>query len=156
MSDDPRGYQSLETRTGRVRFLLDHWDAIWGPFVGSAMSGGGSGYPPALSELARHPGVKELDRCLRGLEAHDLQAFRHLKAYRCSVEWRCTWKTVRVKRPRGKGYEIVQRRVREPLVPSWVSLKRVDEGEKFLVREFQGEIFLPDELWEAWKRPAVA
>ena len=124
--------------------------------MGSALGGGGSGLPPGLSLLAKHPGVKELDRCLGQLLAHDVMAFRHVKAYRCGVEWRCVTKQVRVKRPRGKGYEVVQRRLREPIIPPWVSLGRVDEGERFLTDEFQGEVFLPDELWDAYRKPAVA
>ena len=151
-----RGYEDLQTRIGRVRFLLDNWEIIWSPFVGSAMSGGGSGLPPGLSLLAKHPGVKELDRCLRRLERHDVRLFRHVKAYRCGVEWRNVTRQVRVKRSRGKGYEIVPRRIREPLTPSWVSLDRVDEAERFLAAEFQGEVFIPDELWDAYRRPAVA
>ena len=155
-SDDPRGYDGLESKVGRVRFLLDNWDNIWGPFVGSAFGGGGSGLPPGLSLLAKHPGVKELARCLDRLERHDVTMFRHVKAYRCGIEWRCTTKNVRVKRPRGKGFEIVPRRVREPLVPSWVDLKKVSDGERFLAREFRGEIFIPDELWDSWRKPAAA
>lgn len=154
--DDPRGYEGLETRLGRVRFLLDSWDVIWGPFVGSAFGGGGSGLPPGLSLLARHSGVRELDRALGVLERSDLSSFRHVKAYRCGVEWRCTWRQVRVRRPRGKGYEVVQRRVREPIVPSWVDVRKVAAGEAFLSGEFRGEVFVPDELWDAWHRPAVA
>lgn len=156
MADDPRGYQNLDTKTGRVRFLLDNWDAIFGPFVGSALGGSGSGLPPMLSKMAHHPSVTELDRCLQRLERHDIGAFRHVKAYRCGVEWRCVTKTVRRRRARGKGYEMAPHRVREPLVPAWVNLSRVDEGERFLVQEFQGEVYVPDELWMAWKRPAAA
>jgi hypothetical protein len=155
-ADDPRGFEKLETRVGRVRFLLDNWDLIWGPFVSGGGSGGGSGLPPMLSRMASHPSVKELDRCMSVLGGADPVVLRHLKAYRCGVEWRCVWKTMRVKRPRGKGYEVVQRRVREPIVPAWVDRKKVSTAESRLVREFQGEVFVPDELWDAWRRPAVA
>lgn len=109
-----------------------------------------------LSRMARHPSVQELDRCLSRLEREDVQTFRHVKAFRCGVEWRCVTRNVRVKRPRGKGYEVTERRVREPLVPAWVDRVRVADGERFLVSEFQGEVFVPDDLYKAWKSPALS
>jgi hypothetical protein len=155
MDLDPRGYEHLESRLGRVRFLLDNWDVIWGPFLSGAGRGGGSGLPPMLSRMAGHPSVVELDRCLTVLEETDLPTLRHVKAYRCGVEWRCVTKHVRAKRSRGKGFEMVERRVREPIVPAWVDPVRVFHGETFLVSEFGGEVFVPDELWDAWRRPAA-
>lgn len=146
----------MDTRLGRIRFLLDSWDTIWGPFVGSEFGSSGSGLPPMLSKMAHHPSVEELDRCLRELEKTDLAAFRHAKAYRCGVEWRCVTRSVRVKRSRGKGYEVLDRRVREPIVPSWIDPAKVRDAEAALSAAFQGEVFVPDELWDAWRRPAVA
>jgi hypothetical protein len=97
-----------------------------------------------------------LERALRVLEGVDVRSFRHVKAYRCGVEWRCVDRLVRVRRPHGKGFEVVVRRVREPLVPGWVDPVRVLAGERFLVGEFRGEVFVPDELWKAWNSPAMA
>jgi hypothetical protein len=62
---------------------------------------------------------------------------------------------VKAKRARGRGWELVERRIREPLVPDWVDPRRVEEGERFLTREFHGEVFVPDELWDAYRRPAA-
>lgn len=109
-----------------------------------------------LNKMAHHGSVRELDRCLHVLERTDVTSFRHLKAYRCAVEWRCVDRPTRVRRPRGKGYEIVVRRVREPIIPSWVSRSKVDDAEARIVSEFNGEVFVPDELWDAWRRPAMA
>jgi hypothetical protein len=156
MTDDPRGFERLETQIGRVRFLLDNWDAIWGPFVSGGGAGGGSGLPPMLSKMASHPSVLELDRCLSELGRTDPVVLKHLKAYRVGVEWRCVTKKVKRRRARGKGFEMVDYRVREPIVPSWVDRKKVSDAESRLVSEFSGEVFVPDELWVAWKRPAMA
>jgi len=156
-AEDPRGYQHLETRLGRIRFLLDNWENIWGPFLSGAGGGGGSGLPPMLSRMASHPSVVELARCLDALHASEPTVFRHLKAFRCGVEWRNVTRFQRVRRHRGKGYDLKEVRVREPIVPSWVDLGRVAAGEQWLASEFGGgEVFLPDELWDAYRRPAVA
>lgn len=138
----------------RIRFLLDHWDAIFDgspssePFVSisSSFSSSPPGkMPPEASEVS----VKELARCLNLLASACPGDYRHLKAYRCAAEWRNvdTWR--RVKLPSGR-YDFVQRRVRERIVPRWLNPARVLAGEKFLCRVFRGEIFLPDDLYKAF------
>lgn len=109
-----------------------------------------------LGRMANHPSVLELDRCLTVLRDTDGVAFRHVKAYRVGVEWRNVTRWVRTRRLRGKGFELVERRVKEPIVPSWVSREAVQRGEDRLVSEFQGEVYLPDELWDAWHKPIAA
>ena len=157
MVDDLRGYEGLETRLGRVRFLLDHWSVIFDPDCVSPWGSPGDGSGVALLPLmSRHPSVRELDRVLGLLFRVDAGDYRHLRAYRCGVEWRTVDRLVRVRRPHRRGFEVVSRRVREPVVPSWVRPGRVERGERFCVDKFRGEVFVPDELWDAWHRPAVA
>jgi len=135
----------------RVRHLLDNWDFIFSGATTSEpfgfVSGTPSSRPPGkLSDAARHPSVKEMERCLRLLASASPGDYRHLKAYRCGAEWRCvdTWR--RVKLPSGK-YDWVQHRVSERIVPRWLKPERVAAGEAFIVRVFRGEVFIPDELW---------
>lgn len=138
----------------RVRFLLDHWDAIFDgspssePFV-SVSSSFSSSPPGQLPDEARHHTIKELERCLRLLAAACPGDYRHLKAFRCGAEWRNvdTWR--RVKLPSGK-YDWVPDRIRERIVPRWLKPERVAAGESFIVRVFRGEIFIPDDLYAAF------
>ena len=151
MYDSATSEQTLD----RLRFLLDHWDAIWDgspspePFGAIRGSSAGSRPPGRLPEEASHPTIKELCRCLSLLASASPGDYRHLKAYRCAAEWRNvdTWR--RVKLPSGK-YDWVEHRVSERIVPNWIKPERVEAGERFLVRVFRGEIFLPDDLYRAF------
>jgi hypothetical protein len=109
-----------------------------------------------LGKMARHPSVVELARCLDELERVDPPAFRHVKSYRCGTEWRNVTRKQKVKRPRGKGFELVDRRVREPIVPRWIDHALVASGERWLSVRFRGEVFIPEELWDAWTKPIAA
>jgi hypothetical protein len=138
----------------RVRFLLDHWDAIFDGSPSSeefvSVSSSFSSSPPGrLPDEASHFTIKELERCLRLLLSACPGDYRHLKAYRCGAEWRNvdTWR--RVKLPSGK-YDWVPDRVRERVVLKWVRPERVEAAERFIVRAFSGEIFLPDDLYKAF------
>ena len=140
----------------KLQFLLDHWDAIFDgsisseePFAAISKSSFSSSIPGRLPDEAHHPTIKELERCLRLLASACPGDYRHLKAFRCGAEWRNvdTWR--RVKLPSGK-YDWVEHRVSERLVPRWLRPERVLAGEKFILRVFRGEIFLPDDLYKAF------
>src|SRR6478672_10676142 len=111
--ESPEQTRKLE----RIRFLLDHWDAIFDgspssePFV-SISSSFSSSPPGKLPDDAKHQTIKELERCLRLLASACPGDYRHLKTFRCGAEWRCvdTWR--RVKLPSGK-YDWVPDRIRE-------------------------------------------
>ena len=149
-TDEQKDKRALE----RVRFLLDQWDAIFDgspsseEFV-SISSSFSSGPPGKLPDEASHPTIRELERCLRLLASASPGDYRHLKAFRCGMEWRCvdTWR--RVKLASGK-YDWVPDRIRERVVPRWIRPERVLAGELFLIRVFRGEISLPDDLYKAF------
>jgi len=138
----------------RIRWLLDHWDAIFDGSPSSEPFGvvgpsAGSKRPGKLPRMAHHSSVKELERCLVLLASANPGDYRHLKTYRCGAEWRCvdTWE--RIKLPSGR-YDWVPIRKRERIVPRWIRPERVLAGERFLCRVFRGEVFIPDDLWEAF------
>jgi hypothetical protein len=146
MDDSPEA-RKLE----RVRYLLDHWDDIFdGAAAASDSSASGERLGISLlPRMANHPSVKELSRCLALLASASPGDYRHLKSYRCGAEWRNvdTWR--RMKLPSGK-YDWEPDRIRERIVPRWIRPQRVAAGEAFIVRVFQGEVFIPDELWGAF------
>jgi len=143
-----------DKQLAKVRFLLDHWDAIFDgspssePYV-SISSSFGSSPPGKLPDEASHPTIKELERCLRLLASASPGDYRHLKAFRCGAEWHSvdTWR--RMKLPSGR-YDWVPHRVIERIVPRWLSPARVLAGELFILRVFRGEVFLPDDLYKAF------
>ena len=96
----------------------------------------------------------ELENCLRTLHDAEPDLFRHLKAYRCNVEWRNVDAYVRVRLPSGK-WDTVESRSRSRIVPRWVSFTKVCRAEDRLVQLFRGEIFVPDELWKSLMAPAA-
>lgn len=142
------------TKHDRIVYLLDHWDEIFDPNVTSpkgSPSGGGVALMPRMS---RHPSVVELVRCLHALQTVAPRQHDHLKAYYCA-EWRIRVDTIRRKRPGGK-FESQEVRRRERVVPRWVRLEKVRRGEAVLVESFRGEVFIPDELWDALTKPIAA
>ena len=98
----------MTERTNRIRYLLDHWEAIFDgspspePFSAIRGSSASSCIPGRLPKMASHVSVKELERCLRLLASANPGDYRHLKVFRCAAEWRNvdTWR--RVKLPSGK------------------------------------------------------
>lgn len=156
MNEDPTKWNKVE----RIRFLLDHWTDIFDGGVvsrgidGSSKSVPRSREPGRLPEMASHPSVTELQRCLSSLAEGDPAGYKHLKAYRC-CEWR-TVDTIRsVKLVSGK-WDIVPDRMRERIVPRWVSPGLVADAEKTLEALFRGEVFIPKDLWDGLTKPVAA
>ena len=144
----------------RIRHILDHWQDIfdpsvtstWATFTGLASVAPGSRTPTPLPRMASHPSVRKIERALTALAEREPALVRHLKAYRCNAEWRCkdTWVVVRL--PSGKQ-DIVERRVREKIVPSWIKRDKVDKAETLLNRLVRGDVSIPEDLWHALTKP---
>jgi len=143
------------TRIQKIQYLLEQWDAIFDGAASSTRPGESLGLR-LLPAMANHPSVKELDRCLILLQEHAPKQYQHLKSYHCGSEWRIQTIHVRKRRPSGKGFETVEIRQRQKLYPRWIVLEKVRRGEQFLSDRFRGEVFIPDELWNALHKPAMA
>jgi len=141
-----------ETKLSKLVYLLDHWGEIFETSFNSATPGTGGELVALLPEMAHHPTVVELDRCLDELWLARPIASQHLKAAKVSVEWRITPVRRRFKLPSGRR-EWLWVRERQPLVPRWVEPVRVVEGVLFVEREFEGEPFIPKPLWKALTEP---
>lgn len=144
----------------RVRYLLDHWQDIFSPSLTSTWStftGGGkqkqeSRTPSPLPEMAGHSSVRKIERALTMLADREPVLARHLKAYRCNAEWRCTDSWVVRRLPSGKR-DIVEERIREKIVPNWVSLRKVERAELLLMKFVSGDVYIPQDLWRALTKP---
>ena len=144
----------------RVIYLLDHWQDIfdpsitstWATFTGTSHQAPASRAPLPLPEMARDASVRKIERALAVLADREPLLVRHLKAYRCNAEWRCTdvWRVITL--PSGKQ-DIVESRIREKLVPNWVRLDAVSEAEDRLLRLVRGDVSIPRELWLALTKP---
>lgn len=153
--DNPEEWSKL----CRIRYLLDHWQDIfdpgvtstWATFTGTSHQAPASKRPSPLPRMAGDVTVRKIERALTILADCEPVLARHLKAYRCNVEWRCkdVWQVVTL--PSGKK-DIVERRVREKIVPSWVSLSCVAEGENILLKLVRGDVSIPQDLWRALTR----
>lgn len=151
METDPKAWKRLE----RIQYLLDHWSEIFDPNVTSGgVPGDGDGVP-LLPQMSRHPTVVELAGCLGSLAAEDAPAYRHLKAFRCNAEWRQVKAKIRFRGPSGHFLEGDGWR-RERIVPDWISARLVMRGEEFLAREFDGEVFIPKDLWDGLTKPVTS
>lgn len=155
MSAAPAEWTNLE----RITFLLDRWDWIFDPEpettqeIGFISSSTGMSQPPGrFPEMAFHPTVRELERCLALLALNDPPAYRHLKAFRCGAEWRQTKERVRVRLPSGK-WDWSTPWVMNRIVPKWVVIRAVRRGEEFISRVFRGPISIPQELWDGLVKP---
>lgn len=138
----------------RIRYLLDHWQDIYDPNVTSPLGTPGDGSGIALlPRMTKHPSVRELDRCLSLLASASPGDYRHLRAFRCGVEWRTVDYWRRVKLPSGR-HDWKEDRKRERIVQRWINPGRVRAGEDFIVRVFRGECFIPDELYGAYSPAA--
>lgn len=137
------------TKRQRIQFLLDRWGDIFEPDIASSLSasGGGSGLDAALPKMAHHWSVVELLRCMRLLAQTDLSAHNHLKAFRCSAEWRQVRAMIRVRLQSGRWDEIPGWR-RERIVPHWIDPRLVLRAEKALEESFRGDVFIPKDLWD--------
>jgi len=139
----------------RLQYLLDHWSEICDPGPLRAMNGRGGerDTTPMMPEVAHHPSVVELDRCLLLLATVEPIPHAHLKAYRVSVEWKIGPVLVRRRLPSGKR-ELVYERRRLRRAPAWVDLDRVAQGENWLEAEFDGPVDIPKPFWRALTEPA--
>lgn len=100
-----------------------------------------------LTAMSRDRTVVELDRCLNLLAGASPPLYRHLKAYRCDVEWRQVRSKYKVRGPLGKDIEVMGWR-KERIVPPWVDMAKVSDAESLLTALFRGQVFLPKELWD--------
>ena len=149
------------SRRERIEVLLDHWPDF---FETAARDGGpsGDGGVYLLPGMSRHPSVVELGRALGALAEFAPSKAAHLFAFYGSP-----WRTVdRSRRVRSKGrFHVVEERVRERVVPSWVRLQKVRDAVALLAYEpksdasleianahrpwaFRGEVFVPAPLLE--------
>lgn len=96
--------------------------------------------------------MRKIERALTTLADTEPVLARHLKAYRCNAEWRTTDKWVVRRLPSGKR-DIVEQRVREKIVPSWVELQKVRLAELLLVKLLRGSVEIPHDLWLALDKP---
>lgn len=144
------------TKLEKIQYLLDQWHIIHDPDVCSAFGSPGDGSGVALMPLmSRHPSVLELGRVLGLLLWANAGDYRHLIAYR-QCEWRVQWVQTRIRGPHGKMVPGDPKPERRRVLPAWINQQRVASAESFLEQKFQGEVFIPDELWDALNTPAVA
>ena len=144
------------SKLDKIRYLLDQWAVIHDPDVCSQFGAPGDGSGVALMPLmSRHPSVLELGRTLGLLLWANPGDYRHLIAYR-QCEWRVVWVPTRIRGPRGKFIAGDPKPERRRVLHTWVDRRRVDRAESFLEEKFKGEVFIPDELWDALNAPAVA
>lgn len=144
----------------RLRHILDHWQDIfdpgvtstWATFTGTSHQHPASRAPSPLPQMAGDRGVRKIERALTTLADTEPVLARHLKAYRCNAEWRTTDKWVVRRLPSGKR-DIVEQRVREKIVPSWVELQKVRLAELLLVKLLRGSVEIPHDLWLALDKP---
>jgi len=144
------------TKLDRIRYLLDHWQDIWdagvtstwATFTGISRVTTGSHSPTPLPRMAHHPTIRKIERALTTLADCEPVKVRHLKAYRCNAEWRCKDQLVLVRLPSGK-HDLVERRVRDKIVPRWVNLNYVTEAEQLLTKLVSGHAEIPPDLWKA-------
>lgn len=149
---EPDAWCKLE----KLQYLLDQWDVIHDPNVTAPLGLTGDGSGVALMPLmSRHPSVLELGRTLGLLLWANPGDYRHLVAYR-QCEWRVQWIPTRIRGPRGKMIVGDPQPVRRRVLPAWINHQRVESGEAFVEAKFRGEVFIPDELWDALNTPAVA
>lgn len=147
------------TRRERIEALLDHWPDYWE--TASRDDGpSGDGGVFLLPGMSRHPSVIELGRCLGALHEHAPSKSAHLFAY-----YGAPFRTVdrrRLIKVKGKKSHLVDERVRERVVPSWVRLQKVRDAVALIAQEpvddaqalrrpwcFRGSPFLPAPLLEA-------
>ena len=147
-------HPSQWTARQRIQFLLDRWGDIFEPDIASSLSaaGGGSGLDPALPKMAQHGSVRELIRCLDNLALDDPAAHKHLKAFRCSAEWRQVRAVIRVRLQSGR-WDGIPGWKRERIVPRWIDPRLVVRAEEAIARMFRGEVFIPKDLWDGLTKP---
>ena len=154
---DPKDWTPL----CRLRYLLDHWQDIfdpgitstWATFMGTSHQAPASKRPSPLPRMASDLCVRRVERALTVLADREPVLARHLKAYRCNSEWRCRdeWRLVTL--PSGRQDLVNDLRVREKIIPRWVSPVKVAVAEKRLLILLGGDVSIPQDLWNALTRP---
>lgn len=145
------------TKREKIIYLLDHWDEIHDPDAASPQGrpGGGTN-TPHLAFMASHVSVRELARCLAVLREVAPVQHSHLMAFH-GAEWRQTrtpkrttvkGKTGWISNPRSSHAEDWDHG-RERIVPAWVRLEKVRRAQEALAEAFRGQVFIPDDLWDA-------
>lgn len=141
----------------KLKYLLEQRTMIFDPDACSPFGAPGDGSGVALLPLmARHPSVVELERTLKILLNVQPGDYRHLAAFYWGCEYRIVWLPTRIRGPRGKIIQGDPKPERRRVLHSWVKMARVTNAECFLEDRFRGEVFIPDELWDALNTPAVA
>lgn len=142
----------------RLRFVLDRWQDIFDVTVSSSRPKDGSRAssssrePGSLPEMADDHSIRKIECALTILADREPVLARHLKAYRCNAEWRTADRWTVRRLPSGKR-DIVEQRVREKIVPSWVSLAKVSSAEHLLLKLLHGDVSIPRDLWRALTKP---
>lgn len=149
----PENWDSLD----RLRYVLDHWQDIFDVLVSNSRPKDSPGrssstHTPSLPPMAKDRGVRRIECALTILADKEPVLARHLKAYRCNAEWRIADKWVVRRLPSGKR-DIVEDRVREKVVPDWVSLPKVHRAELLLLKLLRNDVSIPGDLWKALTRP---
>lgn len=124
--------------------LLDHWRDFFDELASSGQSVPAEPSKPMpddwtlFSAMSRYPSVVELRRCVEVLERlgsrHGGQDgakipvhHRHLLAYTAYAEWRTVDRPVKRRDARGRWVDDIER-VRERVVPPWVSVRIVESA----------------------------
>jgi hypothetical protein len=94
-----------------------------------------------MSPLAKHHSVVELVRCLELCRRMAPGHYRHLIGY-YRAEWRTVDRVVKRRNAHGKLIDDVGR-VRERVVPPWVTRRMVERSLDFLCGAYTGEPELP-------------
>jgi hypothetical protein len=131
----------------KIIYLLDHWDEIHDPDASKGRPGTGDAQGPTMPHMSHHPTVLELARLK---EIHRQVApvqHSHLAAYH-GAEWRIH-RYSDTKRRKGGKTETVDYAVRQRLTPAWVRLEKVRRAHAWFTEMFNGQVFLPDDLYDA-------
>jgi hypothetical protein len=147
----PTEWSDLE----KIRYLLDQWANIFdpGPLVAQNGPGGGRDSVPLMPEVAHHPSVVELEHTLLRLALAEPVEHRHVRAFRCDVEWKIGHVWQKRTLPSGRPDWVLVRR-RERLVPDWVSMGKVADGEAWIELHFRGPVYIPSPFWDALTKAA--
>jgi hypothetical protein len=117
--------------------LLDHWRDFFDEQADSGTAPVEEGRELSMdwslfSSMGRWPSVVELRRCVEMCARMGPSHYRHLVAATAKVEWRLVDKPVKRRNAHGKLVDDVER-VRERVVPRWVSSRMVDRALDFVL-----------------------
>lgn len=133
---------SQPTRREIILTLLEHIGE-YDDLAGRSGTGSGDGWP-SPNPMSKHPSVRELKRTINRLHDTNHTAWAHTIAY-----YKAEWRTVDVPhktRVKGRLRTTGTLRIRQRIINGHISLHAVEQGRETIIRDFQGEPFLPDEL----------